>query len=631
MSAAGSAKERGNALRAAGDIEGAISCYRQALQAEPGNLGALYNLGMCLHETERLAEAQACFERVIAADGDDVEALFHLGAILQRRARLEEAAAAFRAALKGASSNPDLWIRLGEVRAAQHTGESLAEAEACFRKALALRSEADTFRNLAHVLALAGKHGDALEALRAAFELQPDEPAVRSSLLVEMQRVCDWSRFDELSAAVAESASRDGTGQPVFPFNLISIPSSPAQQLACARRYARSITAGLSGARARAAFCFDRPDAARLRVGYLSSEFHEHATAYLAAELFELHDRSRFEVFAYSYGPEERSAMRGRLRSAIERFVDIRTLSSEAAAAAIYADAIDILVDLKGFTLHSRPEIAALRPAPVQVSFLGYPGSMGADYIDYLVGDHFIVPPAMEGHYSEALVLMPDSYQVNDRQRRVGKTPGRAELGLPPRGFVFCCFNQTYKILPPVFASWMRMLRAVPGSVLWLLDWNPWATANLRAGARKHGIDAARLVFGPMLPQEAHLGRIAAADLFLDTFPCAAHTTASDALWAGLPLLTRVGETFASRVAGSLLHAAGLPELVTDTPEAYEAEGLRLANDPAALAQLRARLQRSRSASALFDSPRSVRHLESAYDAMWRNYRAGGRPRRIEI
>jgi predicted O-linked N-acetylglucosamine transferase (SPINDLY family) len=542
--------------------------------------------------------------------------------------RLDDAARVFRAALEVAPSNPDLWIRLGEVGVTQYTSGSRAQAEECFRKALALRADADGFRNLAHVLGLDGKHGDALDALRAAFDLQPDAPTVRSSLLVEMQRVCDWSRFDELSATVLDTASRDATGEPVFPFNLVSLASTPAQQLACARRFARSISDGVS--RARAAFRFDRPDASRLRIGYLSSEFHEHATAYLAAELFELHDRSRYEVFAYSYGPDERSAMRQRLRAAFEHFVDIRALASEDAAAAIHADAIDILVDLKGFTLHARPDISALRPAPVQVSFLGYPGSMGADYIDYLVGDRFVVPEALERDYSEALVLMPGSYQVNDRRRPAGKAPGRAEVGLPSDAFIFCCFNQTYKILPPTFACWMRMLSAVPGSVLWLLDWNPWATANLRSAAQKHGVDGTRLVFGPMLSQEAHLGRIQAADLFLDTFPYTAHTTGSDALWAGLPLLTRCGETFASRVAGGLLHAVGLPELVTETEEAYESLGIALARQPERLSLLRTRLQRNRDACALFDTPRFVRHLQSAYDAMWRNYRAGGKPRRIE-
>jgi protein O-GlcNAc transferase len=631
MMSAQSLKDRGNALRATGDIEGAIACYRQALKVEPGYAAALYNLGMCLHETGHLEEAQACFERLIAADGRDTDALFHLGAILQRRLKLDEAARVFRAALEVVPSNPELWIRLGEIGVAQFTNISLAQAEECFRKALELRVDADSYRNLAHVLGLADKHGEALDALRAAFELQPKAPAVQSSLLVEKQRVCDWSRFEELSAAVVDAASADGTGEPIFPFNLVSIVSSPAQQLACARRYAHTISEELSRARKRAAFRFDRPNASRLRIGYLSSEFHEHATAYLAAELFELHDRGRYEVFAYSYGPDEGSAMRQRLRTTIEHFVDVRTISSEAAAAAIHADAVDILVDLKGFTLHARPDISALRPAPVQVSFLGYPGTMGADYIDYLVGDRFVVPAAQERNYSEALVLMPGSYQVNDRQRPVGQAPGRAELGLPRDGFVFCCFNQTYKILPSVFACWMRMLRAVPGSVLWLLDWNPWATANLRSEASKHGVEGARLIFGSMLPQAAHLARIGAADLFVDTFPYTAHTTGSDALWAGLPLLTRSGDTFASRVAGGLLHAVGLPELVTESEQAFELLGIQLAREPERLSQLRARLQRARDTCALFDTPRFVRHLESAYDVMWLIHRACGAPRRIEL
>jgi len=323
--------------------------------------------------------------------------------------------------------------------------------------------------------------------------------------------------------------------------------------------------------------------------------------------------------------------MRARIEQAFDRFVDVGPLSHADAAARIHADRVDILVDLTGYTNLARTEIAALRPAPVQVNFLGYPGTMGADFIDYIITDRFITPPGHEAHYSEQPVYLPGSYQANDRKRSVAGTPPRSELGLPEKSFVFCCFNQMTRILPDVFAAWMRLLKAVPDSVLWLLKSNAWAEQNLRREAQRHGIAPERLVFAPVLPQERHLGRFGAADLFLDTSPYNAHTTASDALWAGLPVLTCAGDTFASRVAGSLLTAVGLPELVTRSMADYEALALRLARNPGELAGLRDKLLRNRSTAPLFDTPAFTRHLEAAYLRMWENYLAGQPPRAIEL
>jgi predicted O-linked N-acetylglucosamine transferase (SPINDLY family) len=305
--------------------------------------------------------------------------------------------------------------------------------------------------------------------------------------------------------------------------------------------------------------------------------------------------------------------------------------SDAEAAAAIHEAGVQILVDLKGYTLEARPEIMALRPAPVQVSFIGYPGTMGAPFIDYLVADRFVVPGHHAIDYTEKMAILPGTYQINDRKRRLAGAPPRTELGLPPGAFVFCCFNQPYKILPEVFAAWMQILENVPHAVLWLLDWNSRATANLRREAERSAIDPRRLVFGPKLPVEKHLARIGAADLFLDTFPYGAHTTASDALWAGVPLLTRIGETFASRVAGSLLSAIGLPELITTTMAQYRERATALSCNPSQLAALRNKLRLNRPTAALFDSPRFTRHLETAYQEMWAAYAAGAPPGAIEV
>jgi predicted O-linked N-acetylglucosamine transferase (SPINDLY family) len=364
-----------------------------------------------------------------------------------------------------------------------------------------------------------------------------------------------------------------------------------------------------------------------LTIGYLSADFHSHATAMLVAELFEKHDRARFSIIGYSYGPDDGSQMRRRVVSAFDRFVDLREASFSDSAKRIATDGVNILVDLKGYTQDARTEIMALRPAPIQVNYLGYPGTMGADFIDYILVDEFIVPPDQQPFFTEKLVHLPGCYQVNDSQREIApRTPSRAECGLPEKGFVFCCFNNNYKITPEMFGVWMRLLIGVPGSVLWLLEGNRWSPDNLRREAEARGVAADRLVFAPQFSPAEHLARLRLAELFLDTFPVNAHTTASDSLWAGCPLLTIAGTTFVSRVAGSLLRAVGLPELITTSMAEYEALALRIATNPAQRAELRARLAANRITSPLFDGGRFAATIERAYTTMWQRHAAGKNP-----
>jgi predicted O-linked N-acetylglucosamine transferase (SPINDLY family) len=341
------------------------------------------------------------------------------------------------------------------------------------------------------------------------------------------------------------------------------------------------------------------------------------------AEVFELHDRSRFEVFAYSLGQDDASPMRQRLVQAFAVFHDVRGKSLAQIDAQIRADDIDILVDLKGYTEQARPEIMALRPAPIQVNYLGYPGTLGGDGWDYIIADDIVLPAAHQADYSEKPVYMPWSYQCNDRQRSVADVPTRKMAGLPEQGVVLCCFNTSYKLTPAFFALWCEVLRAVPGSVLWILDGGEAVRENLTRYAHHQGVDAARLVFAPKLPHAQHLARLSLADLFLDTLPYNAHTTASDALWVGVPVVTCLGDTFAGRVAASLLRAVGLDELVADTPATYQAQLVRLAGDPQELARLREHLQRERLHSPLFDSESFTRDLEEAYQQMWARHQAG--------
>jgi protein O-GlcNAc transferase len=648
-----------------------------------------------LHELNRLEEAEQTFDRARQLAPQDVEVLAHLGAIQCKRARYADAESSLRAALRLAPGDPGLWIWLARAQqqsgrreqaadayrralaldarsdeavdelggiyleegkldeAIEHYGNALRslpgvarvhngfgcalllrgrvdEALAQLRRAVELQPDlAGAQHNLGNAYSLRGDHLQAIGAFEAALALRPDDAAVREGLLFEMQNVCDWMRFDELCAL--QRASAVDPAQRVSPFSLLSIPSSPAEQLQCARNFGLRQEAQVAEARERLAFRFAPGPRERLRIGYLSADFHDHVTPYVMVEMFELHDRSRVEIVAYSYGPDDGSAMRARLLRAFDRFTDIGGLSDTQAAAAVHADSVDILVDLKGYTQHARTGITALRPAPVQVSYMGYAGTMAARFIDYFVADRFVVPPQQAAHYGEKLVYMPATYYVNDRKRPRAAMPRRSELGLPGDAFVFCCFNQTYKILPDVFVCWMRLLGAVPGSVLWLLETNRWAQENLRRQAHARGIDPARLVFAPRISPELHLARIAAADLFLDTRPYNAHTTATDALWVGVPVLTWPGETFPSRVAGSLLTALAMPELIVDSGDAYEALALDLARDPSRLRALRAKLDAMRSSTALFDTAAFTRNLETAYERMWQQYLAGRPLQAIEL
>jgi predicted O-linked N-acetylglucosamine transferase (SPINDLY family) len=374
-----------------------------------------------------------------------------------------------------------------------------------------------------------------------------------------------------------------------------------------------------------------RPDR-RLRIAYISADYRVHPVAALMSGLFELHDRARFEVLGISTGVDDRSEVRSRIARAFDRFIDVRYRSDEEIARLLCGLEIDIAVDLTGHTRDCRLGILASRPAPVQASYLGYPGTTGADFIDYVIADPIVLPFDQQPYYTERIVHLPDSYQVNDAKRLIAPgAPTRQACGLPEEGFVFCCFNNNYKIAEDVFEVWMRLLAANPGSVLWLFRDNADAERNLRAAARARGVDTARLVFAESLPHREHLARHRQADLFLDTLPYNAHTTASDALWVGLPLVTCTGRTFASRVAASLLHAAGLPELVTRSLADYESLAMRLAADPALLQGYAQRLEEKRHTCALFDTARFARHIEAAYTAMWEIFQRGEAPRGFSV
>jgi predicted O-linked N-acetylglucosamine transferase (SPINDLY family)/SAM-dependent methyltransferase len=610
----------GNALEDKGHLEAALTAYRRGAAANPHFTEAHVNAANVLRKLGRREEAVATCEEIIARRPDAAEPHFSLGNILKELQKPGMAIASYRRALELKPRFVEVYANLGNALQADERFEEAIEA---YRQALAIEPNlAEAHANMGAALDNLGRSDEAIEAFRAAVTIDPRLIGVRVWLNHKRRTICDWDGIvadeDELRRLM-EVAPKG-----VHPFAILGMATSPQDQLHVSRALAASFPTRTQDYRQ----CQEPPETNRkLKVGYLSSDFCRHATALLAIELFERHDSSRFEIYAYSHGPDDHSELGARLRAAFEHFVDLRGLSDAAAADLIHADGIDILIELKGYTKGARTGIAALRPAPVQVSYLGFPGTMGADFIDYVIADSFVLPIDQQTSFAEKIVHLPHCYQPNDSRRLIADlTPTRMRCGLPEQGFVFCSFNNSYKITPEFFDIWMRLLRAVEGSVLWLLDTSERAKANLAKEAQKRGIDPARLIFAPKVPSPEHLARHRLADLFLDTLPYNAHTTASDALWAGLPVLTCAGTTFAGRVAGSLLEAIGLQELITVSLADYEALALRLAREPGLLMGLRERLLANRLKAPLFDSAAYARHFEAALAEMWRRWTRGEPP-----
>lgn len=567
--------------------------YEAALALDEARSDSRYNLGLALLQLQQPQRALAVFDALLARHPDDAQAHLQRGNAWLDLRRFPEARGAYRRSLDLDPRQADGWHNLGVVC------QELREPDA------------------------------AAGAFAQALQLDPGQPLLPGKLLHARMQACDWRDHDILLAQV-EAGLRDGRAT-IEPFAFQGVASDEALQAICAKlaAQAHALAGGVAlPARTRPS---ERP--ARLRVGYVCGELRQQATAFLTAQLFESHDRARFECIALDNGWDDGSPMRRRLEAAFDRWVDLSGLGDEAAARAVADLGVDILVDLNGYFGRGRPGLFAWRAAPIQVAYLGFPGTTGAPWMDYIVADRVVIPPEARRHYREQVAWLPRCYQANDasRPRPVGELD-RAAAGLPADGVVFCCFNNNYKITPVLFALWMRLLQAVPGSVLWLLRDNADAARNLRAAALAAGVEPGRLVFAPRLPLPQHLARHALADLFLDTLPCNAHTTASDALWAGLPLLTCQGRTFSGRVAASLLGSLGLEELVCADLVAYERTALRLAQDPAALAALRQTLRRRVGVpgQALFDGAQLCRDLEALYDRMWERWQQGLPPAPIE-
>ncbi len=611
----------GLAQRAHGELQQAAESYRKALKLNPRDADMHNNLGAVLHALDDFQPAVAAYSQALRLSPDDADikrnlghALRSLGWLALENGQLNEALSHYQTALQLVPDDAIAHYNLGNIM--RGLGR-FNEAEASYRAALRLNADdADTHNNLGNVLRELGRLDEAITCYRQALVINPELHHAKAHLLHQLQYVCDWRELSALTEDVRTLIQNVPMAQ-IPPFVMLALPSiSSAEQKKCAENWARIQFNKLQTP----SFSFNREPKAKIKLGYLSADLHEHATAYLMAEVFELHDRNRFETVAYSYGPDDGSAMRRRLTKAFDHFEDVHSVSSAEIANCIYRDGVDILLDLKGYTAHNRAQILAFKPAPIQVNYLGYPGTMGASCVDYLIGDPIVTPAEHAHAYTEQLVLLPNSYQPNDRKRPLANKPSRAECGLPEAGFVFCGFNQTFKILPEVFAVWMRLLREVPDSVLWLLQANRWAEENLKREAVAQGVEATRLIFAPRLSLEQHLARQQQADVLLDTLPYNAHTTTSDALWVGVPVVTCMGDTFAGRVAASLLNAVGLPELITHNLQDYAALALKLAHEPDELARLQKILVENRNTVPLFDAVQFTRDLEAAYETMWQRW-----------
>lgn len=671
-----SALRKARGYQKKGDVAEAVKIYQDILKRFPGNktvqlelnnleirqqqdsfpqdrlneLLSLYNRGL-LAETIRMASglieefphivksydilakayaqlgnldvAQVVYKQVLKLKPDYFEACNNLGAILINVGAFDEAISYLKRAIE---IKPDYANAYSNLGIAQSEMGDAGQAVISLRQAVKLQPQ-----NVAahYNLGFAFKEVGDLEAAVASFDnalaLQPDHASALANKIYLQAEMCDWSQY---CASKEKSEIFEKQNSNLAPFTLLTIEDAPEKQRIYAENFTRSKYK-----------CSPFPEVKnterrceKIRIGYFSSDFYNHATMYLMASFFEYHDRKKFEIFAYSYGPDKDDELRRRVMRDVDNFRDVRNYSDKEIAEIAREDGVDIAVDLKGHTRGARTGIFCYRPAPIQVSYLGYPGTMGADFIDYLIADDVVIPDEFKKHYSESIIYLPNSYQVNDGSRAIsGRVMTRSEFNLPEEGFVFCTFNKNYKISPREFDIWMRLLKKVDGSILWVFSSNPLAPENLLKEARARGVSEDRIVFADRLPQDEHLARLRLADLFLDTFNVNAHTTASDALWAGLPVVTKIGKSFPARVAASLLNAVGMQELVTETEAAYEMLALELATNRRKLESIRLNLAANLETCPLFNTQLFVRHIETAFLEAYKLYDEGKAPETIRI
>jgi protein O-GlcNAc transferase len=613
-----------------GNYAEAVKILERACLAHPKSAELQYSLGNILLQLGRPADAESRFRACLAVAPDFPDAIANLGATLRVLGRnteaigyLQRAAALLPRSVGPLANLSCVLLFMNRYDAAEKVLQRVVEVAPHDHEQLALLAETQ-YR--------IGKLSDAISNFRKILALNPNNLSAQSVLLRSNLRICDWTDLEALRTHFTSGLRRaDGKGRAgtPSPYTSLLVCDDPADCLTVARIRALEASSESQSLNTKPRIAKVRD---KIKVAYLSADYREHATSYLVSELIETHDRDAFEVIGLSFGPNDESPMRRRMERAFDRFEDVIELSPSAIAKRLADLSIDVAVDLQGFNQYGRMEIFAHRAAPVQVLYLGWPGTTGAGFYDYVLADPIVLPKENFEYFSEQVVWLPNCYQPNDRQRKIAAiSTSRSDCQLPENGIVFCCFNNTFKILPEIFDIWMRLLRQVPGSVLWLIQGDETGRQNLRREANARGIDESRLVFAPRLPNDQHLARIANADLFLDTFPYNAHTTASDALWQGVPVLTCTGRTFPSRVATSLLHNVGLSEFAVESFFDYERLALRLAQDPASLQAVRKQLLDRRSTAPLFDVQKLARDIETAYREMVRRSDRGVAPQFFDV
>lgn len=603
-------------LQTAGRLDEALALFNICLQNNPNDAAALYSVGVILLKQGKAVQALPLLEHGVAVAPHFAPLWFVLGAVRQAVGQKEGALLAYDQALEVRPDYTEVLINSGAL-----LRELMRHQEALERFNRVLTFDPNhqlALGNCGILLTEFKRSAEAVAMFQRLLTLNPDYDYGHGLLSYERLHACDWTDFSALSETIVAGVQAGRRASKSLAFMALSDSAEDHQR--CARTFSRHLFPA-----APPLWRGERYRHDKIRVAYVSPDLREHPVGHLIAGVLERHDKSRFETIAISLGIDDQSRLRSRMLKAFDRFIDARQMGSLQIAELMREMEVDIAVDLAGFTADSRTDVFAHRPAPVQVNYLGYPGTLGAEYMDYILADRFVIPPEHQHFYDERVVYLPDAYLPTDAGVRIAeRTPTRAECGLPEKAVVFCSFSHDYKISPPVFDIWMRLLRQVPGSVLWLVSRNEVSQGNLRKEAEARGVEPSRLVFAGRVPLvEDHLARYRQADLFLDTHPYNAHTTAADALMAGLPVVTYMGNAFPARVAGSLLHAVGLPELATASLAEYEALALGLAMDPVRLAALKSRLQANLASQPLFDTDAFCRNLEATYMAMWRACQLG--------
>ena len=613
----------GIALKDKGELDAAIDSHKQAIKIKPDHAGAYYNMGNVLNEKGELDAAIDSHKQAIRIKPDHAEAYNNMGIALKDKGELDAAIYSYRQAIKIKPDYADAYNNMGN--ALNDKAESDAAIDR-YKQALKIKPDyAEAYYNMGISLINKGEMDAAVDSYEKAIKIKPDYELAHSGKLYRQAHVCDWSGIERGREVIPKLGI---SAQYINPFEILPLEDAPERHRLRSEVFAKNEFK--QKPLPLASRSTQKPK--RLRIGYFSSDFKEHPVAYLMAKVIETHDRNFFEVYGYSIGPAKDDKMRHRLIKGFDVFDDVQDMSDQDVALLARQDQIDIAIDLTGYTQNSRSGIFAYRAAPMQINYLGYPGTMGANFIDYIIADPILIPSDSQKHYNEKIIQLPNSYMPTDNTRIFSERElTRLEMGLPEQGFVFCCFNNNYKISPTEFDVWMRLLLKVEGSVLWLRKSNKWSEGNFCKEAKSRGIDPSRLIFADRVPMDEHLARHRLADLFLDTFAFNAHTTATEALWAGLPVVTKLGQGFAARVAGSLLSAIDLPELITETEIEYEALILDLATNPQRLAAIKQKLAANRLSKPLFNTELFTKHLEDGYQRAFRQYFDGKEPEAIYV